>query len=102
MMNVKDRIKKLENQCYSMEMSDDRLFTNGNGNLPRYNALQEEIAVLLRKYRRYKVQCIETAEIFDSAAAAAAAIGCGRSAMANHLAKRFPTVRGKRFRRIDG
>lgn len=51
-------------------------------------------------WERGQVRCIDTGEIFESAAAAAHSIGCGRSAMSNHLSGRFPHIRGKRFERV--
>lgn len=51
-------------------------------------------------WTRTSVMCIETGEIFDSAQEAAEFIGCGKSAMSNHLSGRHPHVRGKHFKRI--
>ncbi|MAK38181.1 MAG: hypothetical protein CMC15_18620 [Flavobacteriaceae bacterium] len=55
----------------------------------------------MKKYKRYKVRCIETEEVFESAAAAAHSVNRGRSAMCNHLNGRFPDLAGKTFERIE-
>jgi hypothetical protein len=54
----------------------------------------------VEKYDRHKIRCVETGTVYDSAAAAAFAIGCSRGAMSNHLAGRHAHVRGKRFERV--
>ena len=59
-----------------------------------------EEAVLLRKYKRVKIKCIETGEIFESASHAAASVGCGKSAMSNHLAGRYEHIRNLHFERV--
>jgi len=97
--SVKNRIQQIENDILTLENGDERLFTNGNGNLPRYRALQAELAVLSGKYKRVKIKCVETGDIYDSSVAAARAVGCSKSAMANHLMGRFPHVRGLHFER---
>ena len=94
--------EKIAAEIAALEQSDERLFTNGNGNLPRYKALQAELAVLSAKWKRVQIMCVETGEIYDSAAAACHALGCGKSAMSNHLAGRFPHLRGKHFKRVEG
>ena len=96
---TKKRIEQIKHQIETLEYGDELLLTNGNGNLKRYEALKQELAVLSHKYQRVKVQCLETGVVYDSASAAANAIGCGKSAMANHLAGRFPHVRGLHFKR---
>lgn len=96
---TKKRIEQIKQELTGLENGDERLASNGNGNLPRYKALQAELAVLLHKYKRVKVKCLETGVIYDSAAAACRAIGCGKSAMVNHLAGRFPDIRGMHFER---
>jgi hypothetical protein len=54
-----------------------------------------------KKYDRVKVRCIETGIVYDSAAEAAFKLPCGRSAMSNHLAGRFPHIKGKHFERVE-
>ncbi len=93
--------EKLAAEILALEQSDERLFTNGNGNLARYRALQAELAVLSAKWQRTQVMCVETGEIYDSAAAACTALGCGKSAMSNHLSGRFPHLRGLHFKRVE-
>lgn len=44
--NIRAKIKSLEDDMRALEMSDDCLFTNRNGNLPRYNAMGDEISRL--------------------------------------------------------
>lgn len=99
-MNRKERIANLETQIKALEMSDDRLQSNGNGNLARYKKLQEELSNLQKKWDRCQVRCIDTGEVFESSSAAANSIQCGRSAMSNHLSGRHPHVKGKRFERV--
>jgi hypothetical protein len=53
-----------------------------------------------KPYSRVKVRCVELGIVYDSAAAAAEAFNCGKSAMANHLAGRFPHLRGLHFERV--
>ena len=96
---TKKRIEQIKHDLLTLENGDERLLTNGNGNLKRYEALQEELAVLSRKYQRVKIECVETGQVFDSCAAACRAIGCGKSAMANHLAGRFPSLAGMHYKR---
>jgi len=55
----------------------------------------------MTKYKRYQIRCIDTGFVFENAARAAEATGCGRSAMANHLSGRFPHIRGLRFERVQ-
>lgn len=72
-----------------------------------HRTITQKPAVLLHaqpkheKYDRHRIKCVETGEIFESAAAAAHSLGCGRSAMSNHLSGRFPHIRGKHFVRIE-
>ena len=97
---TKKQIEEIKKQIETLEYGDERLFTNGNGNLARYEALKAELAVLSHKWQRVKIKCLETGEIYDSAASAAHAVGCGKSAMSNHLSGRFPHIRGLRFERL--
>lgn len=86
-------------------------------NFERIQYVREEIArctitqtpstaVLLHRqhvrWDRTAVRCIETGEVYDSAAAAAHALGVGRGTISNHLAGRYPHVRGKHFERVEG
>lgn len=51
-------------------------------------------------YSRVQVRCIELGIVYPSLTHAAIAIGCGKSAMSNHLAGRFPHIRGLHFERV--
>lgn len=56
-----------------------------------------------KPYAHNKVRCVEGAFaglVFPNVTAAATAIGCGKSAMCNHLNGRFPAVRGMKFERV--
>ena len=53
-----------------------------------------------KPWTRTPVHCIDLGITFDSAVEAAKFIGCGKSAMSNHLAGRFPHIRGMRFERV--
>lgn len=53
-----------------------------------------------KPYSRVKVRCVELGIVYNSAAEAAEAFNCGKSAMANHLAGRFPHLRGLHFERV--
>ena len=44
--NVEAELERLETYCYSLECSDDRLFTNGNANLEQYQEAQSKIKQL--------------------------------------------------------
>lgn len=55
----------------------------------------------MKPYTRSKIRCIENGVIYNSLTEAAAAIDCGKSAMCNHLAGRFPHIRGLRFERVQ-
>lgn len=54
------------------------------------------------RYSRTAIRCIELGTVYANLTAAADAIGCGKSAMSNHLAGRFPHVRGLHFERVNG
>lgn len=43
---ILQRITDLQNNLFGLENSDDRLFSNGNGNLATYTAMTEEIGNL--------------------------------------------------------
>lgn len=49
-----------------------------------------------------RIQCVETGEIFDSATAAATALGCSHSTIVNHLNRPDlqRTVKGRTYKRI--
>lgn len=51
-------------------------------------------------HTRGAVQCVQTGVIYKNAYAAATAYNATRCAMANHLAGRAPTLRGKTFKRV--
>lgn len=51
------RYMDVNDQMYSMEMSDERLFTNKNGNLPRYRELQGESKQLSQYIKYLKDEC---------------------------------------------
>lgn len=42
-MDLLQRKKDLERFMLGLECSDDRLFTNANGNLPTYNSWKQEL-----------------------------------------------------------
>ncbi len=48
---IKERIERLKRLQYELECRDDRLFTNLNGNLPRYKQWGEEINLLQNQLR---------------------------------------------------
>jgi hypothetical protein len=54
----------------------------------------------MKKYERVKIRCVDTGEIFENLTEAAKAIGCGKSALSNHLSGRYPHVRGKKYERL--
>ncbi len=56
----------------------------------------------MKPYERVKIECIETGLIFDSVTHAAEILGCGKSAIVNHLNRpeRFPHIRGVHLRRL--
>lgn len=41
-MTIDERIEELTERIYSLECSDDGLFSNANGNLPRWQELVAE------------------------------------------------------------
>lgn len=43
---IEQRIKDLDERIYALECSDDSLFTNANGNLPRWQEMQNELRYL--------------------------------------------------------
>jgi hypothetical protein len=51
-------------------------------------------------WSRTKIKCVESGLIFDNLTEASKAMGCGKSAMSNHLAGRFPHLRGLHFERV--
>lgn len=54
----------------------------------------------MMKYQKTKIKCVETGQVFDSAAHAAHVAGCNRCTMANHLAGRTKHISGKHFVRV--
>lgn len=40
--NIRAKLLEVESDILTLEMGDERLMTNANGNLPRYNALLRE------------------------------------------------------------
>jgi len=59
---------------------------------------------MMKKHKPYtrnvKIKCNETGIVFDNITEASEMIGCGKSALCNHLAGRFPHVRGLTFTRL--
>ena len=45
-MTKEERIAHLEREIFGLKCGDDYLFTNKNGNLPRYKAMQKELKEL--------------------------------------------------------
>lgn len=111
---MQNTLEAIENEIKQLEMSDDRLMTNGNGNLSRYQHLQAEAArlrctitqtpaVLLHRHEpwdRVAILCITNGRTFESLTEAAKAIGVSKSTLSNHLAGRSPHVRGLKFVRV--
>lgn len=48
MTDNKDRIKELKDNIFALQCSDDRLYTNGNGNLSYLRSMEKELAELTR------------------------------------------------------
>lgn len=48
-------------------------------------------------YKTGKIVCLETGIVYESASELARILGCSKSAISNHLAGRFPHIRGKHF-----
>lgn len=46
---IDERIEDLRHSMYCLECGDDFLFSNRNGNLPRYRAMQEELSELSKQ-----------------------------------------------------
>ena len=43
--------QQLEQDIYALECSDDRLFSNANGNFPRYKAMSIRLAAIEKSLR---------------------------------------------------
>lgn len=54
----------------------------------------------MKPYTRCQIRCLDNGTIYNNLTEAAAAVGCGKSAMCNHLAGRFPHIRGMKFERV--
>ena len=46
---LQERIQELQRNMYSMECSDDSLYSNRNGNLPTYQSWQKELSTLRKR-----------------------------------------------------
>ena len=53
------------------------------------------------KYTRTAIRCLETGEVFVSAAELSHVLGMSRASISNHLAGRYPTLKGLTFVRHD-
>lgn len=113
-MNDQQKIEALQTEAANLE------FANGEQAATRRAQLLTEIetlkrgtitptptaAVLLQvghqPWDRYKIRCVETGVVYESAAACAHAFKCSKGAISNHLSGRHPHIRGKHLERVEG